>query len=291
MLHRFIPALSASGVDIASSLANVVGVGVAGALVAVEKVQPTESISLLSVQIRGNFIGVWCSFPFIAVHAAEVAGLHGLPAGLLYVAACFTTAGVIFELFRQTTTQILRRQHQKWALVVTRTTRFRLVVALGLFVASAVLRNSWTVQTMLFSDVPLDAAFAVDDGFLLLIRMIFAVAGNWTSGWLGGPPSRSNVASCVLVGMAYTCTRWVSLGPNQLLAIEIFVGTFCGCLSSFPEVFSEMMLMKRGKEFKLRLSGEVAINLAAAAMFGLAFYGANQKGWEIDAAQFFERRT
>ena len=49
--------------------------------------------------------------------------------------------------------------------------------------------------------------------------------------------------------------------------------------------------MKRGKEFKLRLSGEVAINLAAAAMFGLAFYGANQKGLEIDAAQFFERRT
>jgi hypothetical protein len=277
-------------------MANLVGVGVIGMLVACEKAQATDSVSMLSVQIRGNFVGVWCSFPFIAVHAAEVAAIHGLLGGLLYLLASFGTAAAAFEIGRTATARMLRGKQPRWAIgLATRTGRFRLNVSLGLFVAAVILRNSWTLQSMLFSDMPA-AASAVDDGFVLLARMALAVAGNVASGWVGGPPSRCNIASCVLVGMAYVYARAFAMDATTTVGFEIFVGTFCGCLSSFPEVFTEMMILrKQEKEHQRTLSGpgmrEVATNLVAAGVFAFAFFAANQKGWQIDAASFFEQRT
>ena len=256
----------------------------------------TDQISRLASTIRSNFVGVWTSFPFLAVHFAEVGIVNGLPSGVLFVVLSMVAAATSFEVCRWATEELLSGKQPTWAKSISgRTGRIRLTVGLGIFVATMVLSSSMYLQSTLFANVP--AGPAVDDGLRLLLRMGFAVGGAVTASFVGGPPSRINAASCIFVGLAYGAARIYNYDPSTgslrvKMAFDMFVGTFCGTFSSFPEIFSTTKGLwkgtSKGKQ-REREVVEVSTNVLVALFFGGLYYAGRTKGWDVASHSFLEQ--
>lgn len=287
-----LPPLSANGVDLASTVANIVGSGLAGALYAIGKEAPmahwqpgTEQTSKMASTISGDFVAVWTSFPFVAVHFAEVGFVNGLPVGILYVLLSIVSAALAFEVCRQATENLLGGKQPMWARSISdRQGRFRLTVSLGVFILTMVLANSVYLQSTLFANIP--EGPAVDQGLHLSLRMAFAVGGGIFATYVGGPPSRTNTVSCLLVGCAYAAARFYDFDPStgsarMRMIFDIFVGTFCGRLSSFPEIFSYSSSLwsglSKGKQ-REREVVELTTNIFVALLFGGVYYAAARRG-------------
>ena len=209
------------------------------------------------------------------VHFAEVGFVNGLPVGILYVLLSIVSAALAFEVCRQATENLLGGKQPMWARSISdRQGRFRLTVSLGVFILTMVLANSVYLQSTLFANIP--EGPAVDQGLHLSLRMAFAVGGGIFATYVGGPPSRTNTVSCLLVGCAYAAARFYDFDPStgsarMRMIFDIFVGTFCGRLSSFPEIFSYSSSLwsglSKGKQ-REREVVELTTNIFVALLFG-----------------------
>ena len=231
------------------------------------------------------------------MHFVEVGFQLGFGAGLLFIILSMVAAAASFEGCRRAAEHVLAGQQPLWARSLSsRAGQFKIKVGLGIFLATMVLSSSAYLQSVFFvANNPGGAA--VDDGLHLVARMVCAVGGATLSSFIGGPPSRTNAASCALVGLAYAAARLYRYDPSvgslrMKMAFETFTGTFCGTLSSFAALFSTTHGLwagaSKGKQLE-RDAVEVSTNIFVALFSGLIYYAAAKKGWDITSHSFFER--
>lgn len=276
-----------AGLDVASSLANIIGAYLEGLLYAVERESTNAGTQQLCSMVRLWCLNVFTSFPFVPVHAAEMAVLNGLHDGVLYVAVSLTLSVLSFELGRRPVESVLRRvkagrvaEHWTNRLGVDRV-RHRILFVLIAFIFLTLTKTNWYLGRSLMLEE--DFSAIVTQGVTTLVGIVFAVTGVVTGSYIGST-GRCNFVSCLLVLLAFVTVRetYGSLeSDSSMIVFTKFVGSFCGAISGFAAMLSDM-----GRRLYHDLQPREALkgilgNAAIAVFWAFVFYVLDERGWEI----------
>eukprot|EP00040_Diaphanoeca_grandis_P044516 m.271170 g.271170 ORF g.271170 m.271170 type:complete len:382 (+) comp93720_c0_seq1:190-1335(+) len=275
-------AKSETGIDLASSLANIVGAYVAGILLAVEHGSQNSSVKSLCVMTQAWFLNVFTSFPFVPVHGAEMAVKNGLFHGVAYVSISLVLSIYSFELGRRPTEKVLKqskKRHWSHSLDAERV-RHRILVTLICLIFLTLTKTNWYLGHSLMVDS--DLALIVNKGIATLVGMALAIGGVHLGDHFGATHN-CNFLSCCFVLAAFV---WVRSSYGKLentvsqMIFAKFVGSFCGAFSGYTGFLGDMgkavYAQKPTTAYKI-----VMINAGIAIFWTFVFYSIDGMGFEI----------
>jgi fluoride ion exporter CrcB/FEX len=273
---------SASGIDLTSSLANIIGAFLEGLRYGVGQQTGCAQTRQLCVLFRFYFLSAFTSFPFVAVHAAELAVVSSPTLGLLYIVVVLTTAVAAFEMGRWPTVGIAAddlasAEHwTRWMGLAS--ARRRMLQVLAAVVVVGLVKSKVVTLLRLGGDSDFDADSRLGD---TAVGVVFAIAGA-VSGSYAKSSLHANLATCVLVAMAFslerrTVTTWSQTSPLWETAINKFVGSFCGAASGFATMLTDWANLTREGHPR-----DAAVMLGAsglmAVFFAATFFAFDREG-------------
>jgi len=273
-----------SGLDMTATLPNLLGALLEGIRFAVDVKAVSPVVRQLCRVFKLFFLSALTSFPFVAIHAAEVWIVSGALACATYLCTTLILTALAFELGRLVATTFGDLNDSAspghWTRrVESPDTRRNLLAGAAAVVAVALTKS-------LFPPI----FGAVENGPRLLstaIGMLLSFAGA-QFGLSLGKAFTQNVASCVIVAAIFFLQRWLDASTAAassvwLIVMTNFVGAFCGTASGFAAAITEVAQ----KTFNNGQPGAAVVtllyNLGLAGAFTIGLFTFDRRGLDVCA--------
>mmetsp|Transcript_8429 Transcript_8429/g.21535 ORF Transcript_8429/g.21535 Transcript_8429/m.21535 type:complete len:356 (+) Transcript_8429:373-1440(+) len=292
LIAEFLPhATSEVGIDLASTAANTLGAFLEGLLYGVERQSARVETQRLCSMTRGYFMNVFTSFPFVAVHAADMCVLNGPMMGLGYIVTSLALAVTAFELGRRPTEVLLfeaRFNPMHWtSRIGTQHSRRRILYGLCAVLIISLLKSKFVLAAAVA--IGRDTADQEAHTVETLVGIVMAIAGALLGG-LVPSCTWANFLSCMFVGMAFGSRRllgWDAADASLWTVVFTkFVGSFCGATSGFAKMLSDAGKLMHD-ELKPRDAVVTIVgNVAIATLWGGVFYASDRQGLDVYSHAF-----
>eukprot|EP00038_Savillea_parva_P028271 m.64119 g.64119 ORF g.64119 m.64119 type:complete len:362 (-) comp8202_c0_seq1:74-1159(-) len=293
LISEFLPrATTEAGIDIASTAANTLGACLEGLVYGVERQSGRLETQKLCSLTRIYFLNVFTSFPFVAVHAAEMCVLNGPVMGLGYIITSLALAIMAFELGRRPCEALLsevRYNPMHWtARIGGEGARLRILVGLLFFVGVSLLKAKFEVvaTVSMGGDTGTQTLHMLET----LVGILMAICGAAMGGMVSSC-AVANFLSCALVGAAFASRRllgWDEAASRSLWTIVFvkFVGSFCGATSGFAKMLSDAGRLMHTELRPTIAAVEIVRHVSIAVLWAGVFYAFDRQGLDVYSHAF-----
>eukprot|EP00041_Stephanoeca_diplocostata_P002635 m.28710 g.28710 ORF g.28710 m.28710 type:complete len:346 (-) comp13627_c0_seq3:40-1077(-) len=289
VISEFLPVASTQhGLDIASTSANIFGAYLEGALFGMERQTSSVPTAQLCVKFRLLFMNVFTSFPFVAVHGAEMCVLNGFLMGVGYVLTSLVLAIVAFEAGRRASEGAimkLRSANTESDGYISRlgTTEMRAKILYSFigFIGLSLTKANWLMALSLTTQN--DHNTASQRTLETLTGILFAISGVVLGGYISST-CRANFMSCFLVAVAFATHRMRTANPltgTLAMVFAKFVGSFCGAISGFAAMLSDMGVLIHSDLNPNKAVVGIAQNILICILWMLIFYAFDRHGLDV----------
>jgi fluoride ion exporter CrcB/FEX len=262
-----------------------------GVIYGVERQSARPEAQQLCSLFRCYFLNVFTSFPFVAVHAAEMCVLNGPLMGLGYILTSLALAIAAFELGRRPTEGTLaeaRFNPMHWTTRLgSQDSRDRMLAGLFAIVLLSLLKSKYLLAVTVATgkDTTAESAHTFDT----LVGIVLAICGAAVGGQIKSC-MRANFLACAFVGAAFATRRllrWDNVANTMwTIVFTKFVGSFCGATSGFARMLSDS-----GKLMHHEMKPQTALiefvgHVGIAVVWAAVFYAFDRHGLDVYSHAF-----